>query len=368
MIIKAHDLLPLLRLHGRTVFDEARQALFFNWTCAGFTVRFRGRLLRARLTALSDAAPVFPGMPPQPPIFPYFGVVPDGAETPVNCQILDQADDWITLFEGAGGEHELRAVKLSENSRGKLGLLELETDGEILPAAAEHRPMIEIVGDSITSGLGNRTSDGTIHIRPDEEDGWMSYAALAARELGCEWSIVSESGIEVSRPEKPFFDKHGMDEIYAYTDELYQRQYAAQLEKWDFAAHPNDVVVLNLGTNVGNTIRFYPALGLTIDDIPAMEAHFQRQYGHFLRMVRALNGPNALIVCTLGPMDYYLWDRTRDAVEEYQRETGDSRVILFKFVGINAMAEGVGGGGHPSVKTHIRMGHELANLIRPWMK
>ena len=32
------------------------------------------------------------------------------------------------------------------------------------------------------------------------------------------------------------------------------------------------------------------------------------------------------------------------------------------------MAEGVGGGGHPSVKTHIRMGHELANLIRPWMK
>ena len=189
--------------------------------------------------------------------------------------------------------------------------------------------MIEIVGDSITSGLGNRTADGTMHIRPDEEDGWMSYAALAARELGCEWSIVSESGIEVSRPEKPFFDKHGMEEIYAYTDELYQRQYAAQLEKWDFAAHPNDVVVLNLGTN-----RFYPALGLTIDDIPAMEAHFQRQYGCFFRMVRALNGPNTLIVCTLGPMDYYLWDRLRDAVEEYQRETGDSRVILFKFVGI----------------------------------
>ena len=30
--------------------------------------------------------------------------------------------------------------------------------------------------------------------------------ALAARELGCEWSIIAESGIEVSRPEKPFFE------------------------------------------------------------------------------------------------------------------------------------------------------------------
>ncbi len=368
MQMNARELLPLLRLHGRTLYDEGREALFFNWTCAGFTARFRGRTLRARLVALGDAAPVFPGMPPLPPVFPYFGVVPDGADAPERCQVLDRPDAWVTLFEGEDGEHSVRLVKLSENTRGKLALLELETDGEILPAPALRAKRIEIVGDSISCGLGNRTTAHTFNVAPDEEDGWMSYGALAARELGCEWSIVAESGIEVSRPEKPFFEKHGMDEIYAFTDELYQNvhQHAAPA-RWDFAAQPNDAVVINLGTNDGNTTRFYPELGLTINDVPRMEAHFQAKYGDFLRTVRALNGPDALIACTLGSMDYYLWDRLRDAVEDYKKESGDERVALFKFVAINEMTEGIGAGGHPSVKTHRRMGHELANLLRPWL-
>jgi hypothetical protein len=125
--------------------------------------------------------------------------------------------------------------------------------------------------------------------------------------------------------------------------------------------------VLNLGTNDGNTIRFYPELGQSISDVPALEAHFQRQYGRFLADLRALNGPETLLVCTLGTMDYALWDRIVAAVEEYRKETGDERVLLFKFVGINAMTEGIGAGGHPSIKTHIRMGHELAKLIKPYL-
>ncbi len=364
MILKAKEALPLLRLHGRTVFDEERQALFFNWTCAGFTAAFRGTTLRARLVALGDEAPTFPGMPP---VYPYFGVVADGAEAPERCQVLTEPDAWVTLYEGGEGEHSVRLVKLSEASRGKLGLLELETDGELLPAPAERKPRIEIVGDSITCGLGNRTTNSGFNVAPDEEDGWMSYGALAARELGCEWSIIAESGIEASRPEKPFFERHGMDEIYALTDELYDSRRGAAPAKWDFAAHPSDVVVLNLGTNDGNTIRFYPQLGQSIDDVPRLEARFQDRYGRFLADVRALNDPGALIVCALGTMDYALWDRITAAVEQYRRETGDEKVILFKFVGINEMTEGIGAGGHPSVKTHVRMGHELAHLLKPYL-
>ena len=365
--MNAKELMTHLCLHGRTVYDEEKQALFFNWTCAGFTVRFRGSVLRARLAALGDEAPAFPDMPPLPPVYPYFGVVPDGAEAPERCQVLTEPDEWVTLFEGADGAHSVRLVKLSEASRGKLGLLELETDGELLPAPAEQKKHIEIVGDSITCGLGNRTTNGGFNVAPDEEDGWMSYGALAARELGCEWSIVAESGIEVSRPEKPFFEKHGMDEIYALTDELYDSRRGAAPQKWDFAAHPSDVVVLNLGTNDGNTIRFYPQLGQSIDDVPRLEARFQDRYRRFLADMRALNGPDTLIVCALGTMDYALWDRIAAAVAQYKAETGDEKVILFKFVGINGMTEGIGAGGHPSVKTHVRMGRELASLLRPWL-
>ena len=367
MKMNAKEALPLLRLHGRCLFDSEREALFFNWTCAGFTVRFQGSTLRARLAALSDPLPAFPGMPSPGSIAPYFGVVPGGAEAPENCMCLEQPDAWVTLFSGVSGEHTVRLVKLSENSRGKLGLLELETDGELLPVPAQNAPHIEIVGDSISCGLGNRTADGSINVRPDEEDGWMSCGALAARELGAEWSIVAESGIEVSRPEKAFFEKHGMDEIYAFTDEPYHSRAGAVPEKWDFAAHPSDAVVINLGTNDGHTIRFYPELGLSISDVPAMEAHFEKKYGEFLRAVRALNGPKTLIACTLGTMDYYLWDRLCAAVEAYRRETGDGRVVTFKYVGINEMTEGIGAGGHPSVKTHIRMGHELAQLLKPYL-
>ena len=366
--MNAREALPLLRLHGRTLWDEERQALFCNWTCAGFTANFRGTTLRARLTALGDKVPNFPGMPPLPPVYPYFGAVADGAEAPERCRVLTEPDAWVTLFEGEDGEHSVRLVKLSEASRGKLGLLELETDGALLPAPAEDAPRIEIVGDSITCGLGNRTTNGGFNVAPDEEDGWLSYGAIAARELGCDWSIIAESGIEASRPEKPFFERHGMDEIYALTDELYDSRRGAAPGKWDFAARPNAVVVLNLGTNDGNTIRFYPELGQSIDDVPRLEARFQDRYGRFLAAVRALNGPDALIVCALGTMDYALWDRIAAAVAQYKSETGDERVILFKFVGINAMTEGIGAGGHPSVKTHIRMGHELAHLLKPYLK
>ena len=44
-----NEILDKLLLHGRTLYDEERKALFFNWTCAGFTVRFTG-YLQASLT------------------------------------------------------------------------------------------------------------------------------------------------------------------------------------------------------------------------------------------------------------------------------------------------------------------------------
>lgn len=362
--MKVKELLPLLRLHGRTVFDGEKGALFFNWTCSGFTLRFRGAKLRARLCALGDKMPPFPGFPELPPDYPWMGVVVDGADEPTNCRVYDKEDEWVELFAAEeAGKHSLRVVKLSENARGKLGVLELETDGEFLPVPEKKKPRIEIVGDSITCGYGNISADSSFEFHTDEENGWMSYGALAARELGCEWSIVSESGIAASQPENPLFVHHGMDEIYAFTDEMYDRRRGVEPIKWDFAAQHNDAVVLNLGTNDSNPIRFYR----DIDEIPGMEAHFKKQYGRFVRAVRALNGPDTLIACTLGTMDYYLWDRLREAVEDYQKETGDERVILFKFIPINVMTEGFGSAGHPSLKTHLRMGRELAHLLRPYL-
>jgi hypothetical protein len=35
---------------------------------------------------------------------------------------------------------------------------------------------------------------------------------------------------------------------------------------------------------------------------------------------------------------------------------------------MNTMSEGTGAAGHPSMKTHIRMGKELAFRLRPYLQ
>ncbi|MBP3521261.1 MAG: hypothetical protein J6J87_07950, partial [Oscillospiraceae bacterium] len=143
--MKISDLGSKLTFHGRTVTDPDTGAVFFNWTCGGFTAAFTGKTLRARLAVLEDQLPAMPGTPPAPPCYPCIGVVADGDETLLNRQECRENGGWYTLWEsGEPGEHILRLVKLSENSRGKLGLLELETDGAILQAPPEKRPYIEI--------------------------------------------------------------------------------------------------------------------------------------------------------------------------------------------------------------------------------
>ena len=184
--MKITELMPMLRLHGRTVMDEAKEALFLNWTCAGFSVAFTGTYLKAKTLVLGDLGPAFPGFPPPEPDFPCLGAVADGSEELCYREEL-KADGWVTVFTAEEKSvHTLRLIKLSENARGKLGIAELETDGEFIPVKLEAKPVIEFVGDSITCGFGNETTDGGMMFKTSEENGWKSYAALAARELGDE--------------------------------------------------------------------------------------------------------------------------------------------------------------------------------------
>lgn len=351
-------LLNKLRIHGRTVWDEDKQALFCNWTCSGVTVRFQGTYLKARLTVLADQIPAAPGFPENPDYYPCVGVVTDG-ETLENRQEIT-AEGWYDLWQGESGEHTVRIVKVSENSRGKLGILSMVCDGEILELPAENKPVMEIIGDSITCAFGSESANNSPEFLCSEENGWMSYGAIAARELGYEWSQICVSGISASQPEQPMFPMPGMNEIYHLTDQLYDERRGVEPVEWNFSKHHTDIVVLNLGTNDVNPIRFSQDFG----DVKAKEDYFQRRYQEFIGKIRQCNGKDTFIVCTLGSMDYYLYDRIQAAVDGYKRTTGDEEVCTFKFIGINMMTEGFGAMGHPSAKTHQRMGKELAFRLR----
>lgn len=358
--MKLDQFLPLLTLHGRTCQDG--DCLFMNWTCSGFSVRFTGRTLKAKLRALGEKQP----FPPDSPVeYPWAGVTVDGDDVLCGRFVCQEGDGWYTLFDAPdSGTRTLRLIKLTENARGKLGLLELETDGILSSAPEEKKLQVEFVGDSITCGFGNEATDRDAPFDPAEENGWITYAAVAARELDAEFNCVSVSGISANAPEKPMMPMAPMRDLYAYTDRLYDDRAGSTPQKWDFAGHKKDLVLINLGTNDVNPIRFYTELGQADRE----EAHFIRQYKSFIREIRELNGPDTRIVCALGPLDYYLFDDIRTAVAEYCEEAGDDRVSALKLIGVNLMTEGFGAVGHPSAKTHARVGHELALRLKKFLE
>lgn len=359
--MKIKELLPSLRIHGRTSYDEKLEALFCNWSCSGFSFGFKGREVKVKVLALSNQIPPMPNMPTPPPDWPCIGLVVDNDKL-INRQEIKE-NKWVTLFNSTKIEkHELRVMKVSENARGKLGILEIDVDGEIYPIN-NNKPRIEIVGDSITCGFGNEAPDSSLEFKTIEENGWDAYGALAARELGYDFSLICESGIQAIKPEHPLFEMHAMEDIYEYTDELCDVQLNKEKEKWNFKDNHNDIVVINLGTNDNNSIRFYR----DFSDIDTMENWFAIRYKEFIKQIRKLNGPNTYICCSLGPMDQYLYHRIKDVVKEIKEETNDNKICCFEYVPINNILEGYGALGHPSKKTHIRMGKELANYIRKFV-
>lgn len=360
--MKVKEALPLMKLHGRTVYDEEKEALFTNWTCSGFSIGVKGKELKVKILPLSDFVPGPPGAPEPPLDYPCIGIVVDNNEKLINRRECHE-EEWITLWRSENEEeHEIRFVKVSENARGKLGILEIETDGELFEANKEKKPTIEIIGDSITCAFGNEATNNALEFHTSEENGWMGYGPQAARSIGYDFSMICESGISAVQPEHPLFPMHSMSEIYEACDQLYDEKVGREVTKWDFKENHNDIVVINLGTNDSNPIRFYQQF----EDIEKAENWFHNKYKEFIKQVRRANGPDTFICCTLGSMDYYLYHHIKEAVEEYKEETKDAKICSFEYIAINVMMEGFGAIGHPSQKTHDRMARELVNYLRKY--
>ena len=50
-------------------------------------------------------------------------------------------------------------------------------------------------------------------------------------------------------------------------------------------------------------------------------------------------------------------------------KTGDPKICFYKFGNVNMMREGFGADMHPSVRTHERMGREMAEILKKeWEK
>lgn len=359
-------LLNLQRL-GRT-YTGANGEIFMNWTCSGLRFKFRGTCLIAQLNALcgeeKDINPL-DGTTSDRKTWPYAAVFVDDNEEPERYFEINENTGRYLLFSSENEEtHIITIRKMTENSKGKLSVSKFITDGSIEKIQSENKKLnIEFIGDSIACGFGNLSNERDRLFYSDDENGWLSHAAVAARKLNAEFSIISYSGIAITEGIGNFkWQVPSMTELYPYTDRLIEEQLELKkpCETWNFERHIPDVIVLNLGTNDATVIDFN-------GDVPKGIKKFENDYYGFLKMLREKNGVTPWIICALGSMDYFLFDSIQKAAARFSKDSNDSKIKCFKYSRMR-FTDGSGACGHPNVKTQRRMGNEIADFISDLIK
>jgi len=249
----------------------------------------------------------------------------------------------------AKGTHEVSIAKRTAAEVGTIGLrgIILDPGASLGPRPAAPPRIVEIIGDSISTGFGVLGKSDDCPFSAATEDATQAYGALAARALGADVWIAAWMGKGVLRNDD-LADTETLPELY---DRVLPGVKGSQ---YDFAVQP-DVVVLNIGTN--DFARTAPP-----------DAEFRVAYSAFVARLRALH-PEALLVLALGPM---LFDEgkidfrtlARNAIQATlaeRRERGDAKIEMIEFW--SNPDEGAGCQFHPSLATHRRMADELAKVI-----
>lgn len=331
---------PRIRQFGRNYTrPEQPDHVYMPWSCAGFTITFRGTTLSADMAcdAWHNANACA-----------YITVIVDGDD--VNCRVLAIDKEGLCRYTLADNlsdaVHTVTVMKQSEalQSNWEVGALYLPDGADLLETVHDDsRLKIEFIGDSITTGFGSRcaTKDGPFCTR--EQDGYDSYAALTARALNADYHILAVSGFGMYR--SPF----GKDipPLFPYADGLHGQQV-----KWDFKAFMPDVVVVNLGTNDGGWINLEPSLS-TEEKIRLVK----ERYVEFLHTLRETY-PDAYILCTIGLLESNATPYVKEAVE-MAKAAGMERLSFLKLSSAQSF-----GAGHPSLEAHHQGAAELTAALK----
>lgn len=246
--------------------------------------------------------------------------------------------------------HSVMIFRRTEASTGKTifkGLL-IDPDRQLNPVPVLPARRIEFYGNSITCGMGNEAHPDSGDANMAEENNYLTYAAMTARNLNAEYVCIAKSGIGIM---VSWFD-------------LIMPNYYYRLDpddpesKWDFSRYTPDVVVINL---LQNDSWLYDR---RLDPVPD-EKKIISAYKDFVARIR-IKYPAAQIVCTLGTMDAIApgkpWPGyVRRAVSEMREANNDHKIssFIFTFQGFTK---------HPRVSHHQLMAQELTTYIKHLMK
>ena len=219
---------------------------------------------------------------------------------------------------GQNGEFEFKGLVLDPNAR-------------TLPTPV--RPLIEFIGDSITTG-GGQTLPATVN-----------YAWMSAETLGCDHTQIAFSARALTTGYGCAGDKAGLDTQY-FRLKNFNHLGDTPPVLWDFSYTPQ-VIVINLGQN--------DQCGGEPDAI------FTASYVGFVRKLRA-KFPRSQVVA-LRPFGGPYEAAIRRAVETLNTD-GDARVRFLDTTGWLDKADFVDG-VHPTEAGHTKVALRLAPLLRP---
>ncbi|HEX7479552.1 MAG TPA: SGNH/GDSL hydrolase family protein [Polyangiales bacterium] len=313
------------------------------WPGSQIAARFTGRFIRAVIT-----------------------------DTPVEDE--SRETDWITVVIDDGrpktfalaegrhiyplaqklehGEHHVLIWKRTEAEVGVLSFqgFQLDRDQALLEPSRPFTRHLELVGDSITAGYGDEGASSACHGSARVENNFLSYGAIAARELGASYSALAWSGKGLTRNYDP-----RDEEVFSA---VYDRIIPTEPEAGSAAIETQpDAVIVNLGTN----------------DFFAGMPDRQAVSGAYLQLLQTLRKryPRALLVVGIGPLlaDDYPQPNARSLlrawlqaiVARWQTQVDNNIALIELWFDPR---EGVGCDFHPNVTTHARLGRELAELLR----
>ncbi len=281
---------------------------------------------------------------------PRYGVYVDGKL--VKDVVMDEPEQTVELFSGTTQRTAtVKVIHLSESNNGAVGVKSFDvTSSAAKPVkpTAKKDLTIEFIGDSITCAYGVEADSQYVNFETATENFTLSYAYLTAQLLDADYSAVSYSGFGIVSG----YSNDGTKNTDSLVPPVYEQvgklsDYAVE---WDFAAHPSDVIVLNLGTNDDS---------YATKELETRGAEYQKGYVSFLKQIRK-NNPDAAIVCTLGIMGC---QELYPYIEAAVAEVGDPKISCYESPTHNIQRDGIGADWHPSPKTHELNSYLLADKI-----
>lgn len=254
-------------------------------------------------------------------------------------------DTLIVLAEGLGkGEHEIILQKRTEGEQGRFTVHSFLTEGEILQADGRKERHIEFIGDSYTCGYGTESSSGNDPFLPETENCNLTYAAIAARYFGADFSLISHSGQGICRNYDDYRPGYNMPDRYSQTfDENPQSVWTP-----DMAPYRPDLVVIYLCTNDFSTAR------------QPHETIFAGRYIELLKKVKASYGEDIPILCMASNVTPFSFDYIRNAC----MMSGLKNVSYMGMTtNVHNHTTDLGASAHPNYKGQIKVASNIIPYI-----